>query len=116
MTTLGLLLLAVEVVTVIWGVNEYLGNRDFKAKAEVWLRDTQGISNACSVLKGDCEQGKVESAQEAGGQVGTIGSAVYSLFKSIEDTLERPTAYDRMVNLLSSILGISSGSDPPAGF
>lgn len=77
----------VEVLTLAWGIREYLKNRDFKAKAEVWLRNAQGIANACIVLKDHCEQGKVSSVKDAGGRADTIGSDAYSLFTSIKDAL-----------------------------
>jgi len=61
LTAITVITVIMEVTTAIWGVREHLSKRDIKSKAEVWLRDAQGIANACTVLKEDCRQGEHRS-------------------------------------------------------
>lgn len=90
---LTIVLAIIEAITFVWAWQERQRNRDFKNKAEEWLESVLSISNMCSKLKSDCEQRKV-SAQETGGRVDTIGSAVYGLLTGMKKALNQKQKRD----------------------
>ena len=77
---------ALEFVTFAWAMKERQIHRDFKSKAEVWLRDAQHIAGACTRLEEDCKQDKV-SVKEVCRGVSVLGSNARGLFTSIGDAL-----------------------------
>lgn len=88
MRTLDIVFAVVEILTLAWGIREYLSHRDFKNKVVGWQAGVNGIAHACTDLEKDCEGDKVSSVKAAGEAVKMIALIAHPLDASMKAALK----------------------------
>jgi len=91
------LMTVLEVVTLIWGIYEYLNHRDFKNKAEVWWRDAQTLATDLTKFAEACREKNVSSVRDAGQTIEAIAWPMHGLLASLQDAVKKPTLFKRML-------------------